>query len=171
MDLTFHTRHIASVVAGPADTVASGGGTLNSRNTVDAHKLGRKLSYLVSADLTDVPVGTPFLVKIGTSIDGGSSFTDTLRDADGVEIVFDVAQTFAAGALDSDGVMVATVPIDGAKDPTGAAIDAYRLEFTNDDVGDIVEVMAMAVITDLYDLPAVQTAIDQAYEAVRRPTI
>lgn len=171
MDFTFHTRHIPSVVAGPADTVASGGGTLNSRNTVEPHKLGRKLTYLVSADLTGVVVGTPLLVKIGTSIDGGSSFTDTLRDADGVEIVFDVAQTFAAGALDSPGVMVATINIDGAKDPTGAAIDAYRLEFTNDDVGDVVEVMAMAVISDLFDLPAVQTATDQAYEPLLRPTI
>jgi hypothetical protein len=171
MDLTFHTRHIASVVAGPADTVASGGGTLNSRNTVDAHKLGRKLTYLVSADLTGVIEATPFLVVIGTSIDGGSNFTDTLRDADGDEIVFDVAETFAAGALDSDGVMVATINIDGAKDPTGAAIDAYRLEFQNDDAGDTVEVMAMAVISDLFDLPAVQTAVDQAYGPLLRPTI
>ncbi len=169
MDLTFHSRHVASVVAGPAATVATGGGTLNSSAVVEPAKTGRKLSFLVSADLTGVLVGTPFLVKIGTSIDGGSNFTDTLKDADGNEIVFDVAETFAAQALDG-GVMVATIPVDSVEDVNGVPIDAYRLEFQNDDVNDTVEVMAMAIITDLYDLPVTQAVIDQAYDGIRRRT-
>lgn len=169
MDLTFHSRHVVTPVVGPAATVASGGGTLNSSAVVEPAKTGRKLSFLVSADLTDIVVGTPFLVKIGTSIDGGSNFTDTLKDADGAEIVFDVAETFDDQQLDG-GVMVATIPVDSVKDVDGVPIDAYRLEFQNDDAGNTIEVMAFAVITDLYDLPVTQAVVDQAYDAIRRRT-
>lgn len=140
---------------------------------LNAHKVGRQLSFILAAGA--MAATDALAIEVEGSLDGGTTW-ENVKDKDGNDLVFTLSKVSDGGQLE-DGVLIGTIPLDRAnkRDLTNDSVrdtpfyDAYRITAVNAVAQDVL-LSAVAVISDLFERASVEVD-DLLLKVLPAPTL